>query len=237
MRALCVLHDHVSAGGHLVARLGERGWQVDELLVVPAERYTDPDVSVEFPAPTDYDLLVMLGAPWSACDDELIGRWLVPELAWLRAAAEADVPMLAVCFGAHALTRALGGRVVRSDAPEIGYVTVDSDDPDLVAPGPWFQWHYDRFEPPPGAVPIARNGAATQAYRIGRALAVQFHPEVTPDVVVGWLDNGGEQFVRECDTDPDELLVSVEEHAAEAPARAAALVDAFLAKVVEPVSV
>ena len=51
MRALCVLHDHVSAGGHLVARLGERGWQVDELLVVPAERYTDPDVSVEFPAP------------------------------------------------------------------------------------------------------------------------------------------------------------------------------------------
>ncbi len=239
MRALCVLHDHVSSGGHVAARLRERGWQVEDLLVVPADRFADPDVSVEFPEPTAYDLIVLLGATWSVYDDELIGRWLIPELSWLRAAVEADVPVLAICFGAHALARALGGRVARSEVPELGFVEIATDEPELVGAGPWFEWHFehfDRFEPPPGATAVARNGAAVQAYRIARCLAVQFHPEVTPELLMDWLDNGGERLVLECDLVPEELVMAVEEQADAVSARAAALVDAFLAKVVESVS-
>ena len=53
-----------------------------------------------------------------------------------------------------------------------------SEQPDLVGGGPWFQWHYDRWQVPPGATEIARNPVASQAFVINRSLAVQFHPEL-----------------------------------------------------------
>ncbi|MFJ3948825.1 hypothetical protein SLV14_005412 [Streptomyces sp. Je 1-4] len=46
-------------------RPAERGHELAELLVVPAGRYTNPDVDVVFPAAEDYGLILTLGAPWS----------------------------------------------------------------------------------------------------------------------------------------------------------------------------
>ena len=43
--------------------------------------------------------------------------------------------------------------------PEIGWHQVGTDAPDLVPGGPWFQWHFDRFDVPPGGVELARNAA------------------------------------------------------------------------------
>ena len=40
----------------------------------------------DFPDVSAHDLPVPMGAPCGAGDDEEIGRWLVPEIAWLRAA-------------------------------------------------------------------------------------------------------------------------------------------------------
>jgi GMP synthase-like glutamine amidotransferase len=221
----------VSSGGFVTSRLRERGWEVDERTVVPPDRFGSPGVTFDFPGPGGYDLLIPAGAPWSAYDDALIGAWLRPELDWLRSAHRAGVPILAICFGAQALARALGGEVTRNHRPEIGYVAIDTDDPALVAPGPWFQWHYDRFTPPPGAREIARNAAAPQAYTIGRSLAVQFHPEVTPEVAAAWLANGGAEKARSHGIDPEALLRDATGRRDEAAARAAALVDAFLARV------
>ena len=179
MRALCVLHDSMSATGLVGDALHEQGWQVDEFLVVPPDRHESPNVEASFPDSADYDLLVPLGAPWSAYDDAGIGRWLAPEVRWLSGAVAAGGAVLGICFGGQVLARALGGSVTRSADPEIGWVRVDPGVPELIPAGPWFQWHFDTFTPPPGAVELARNAAAVQAYRIGRSLGVQFHPEVT----------------------------------------------------------
>jgi GMP synthase-like glutamine amidotransferase len=233
-RALIVLHDHASSSGYVGERLRERGFELDELLVVPEERFHDPGVDVDLPDPTAYDLLVPTGAPWSVYDHERIGSWVTAEITWLAAAVAADVPVLGICFGAQALATALGGATVRADRPEVGWADVESDLPDLVPAGPWMQWHYDRFVVPPGAVEVARNDVCPQAFRVGRALGVQFHPEVTADGVGVWLDHGGAGKARELGIEPDDLRRESASRAADARRRAHRLVDGFLAQLGEP---
>ncbi|MEU5260598.1 type 1 glutamine amidotransferase [Amycolatopsis sp. NPDC021455] len=232
MRALCVLHDALSDPGYVGAALRGLGWAVDELVVVPEDRHHTPDVEPSFPDSSAYDLLVPLGAPWSAgVDDARIGRWLAPELDWLARAVDDGGAVLGICFGAQALARALGGTVTRSPSPEIGWVDIESDDPDLVPPGPWLQWHFDRFTVPPGAAEIARNAAASQAYRIGRSLGVQFHPEVTPAGLRRWVGNGGAAQARGLGLRPADLVADADRFAADARRRAKALVSAYLKEI------
>jgi hypothetical protein len=77
---------------------------------------------------------------------------------------------------------------------------------------------------PPGAVEVARNEFASQAFRAGRSLAVQFHPEVTVPVAETWLAYGAEKGVKQ-----EGLLDRTREIAPAAERRAHDLVDAFLA--------
>jgi GMP synthase-like glutamine amidotransferase len=233
-RALVVLHDHASSSGHVGERLRQRGFELDELLVVPEERFHDPGVEVDLPDPAAYDLLVPTGAPWSVYDHERIGSWVTAEIAWLAAAVAADVPVLGICFGAQALATALGGETVRAERAEVGWVDIESDRPDVVPGGPWMQWHYDRFVVPPGAAELARNEVGPQAFRAGRTLGVQFHPEVTADGVGVWLDHGGADKARELGIEPDDLRRESASHASDSRRRAHRLVDGFLAQVAGP---
>ena len=232
MRVLFLQHDHVSPPGPVAERFAQRGYEVVKSVIVPRDRFDSPNVSFDFPEVDEYDVVVPMGAPWSAWDDDRIGTWLTPELDWLRNVQASDVPILGICFGAQALARALGGTVAPGPRAEIGFTWITSDDESLVPGGPWFQWHYDRFTVPPGAVEIARNPRASQAYVIGRSLAVQFHPEVTTACLRGWLDEGGLQEAQEDGVDPVELLAGTVREEPMAMARAHALVDAFLDRIV-----
>ena len=121
-----------------------------------------------------------LGARWPVYDDALRRSWVSAEMQLMRDAADAGVALLGVCFGGQLLAQAFGGSVARSSAPEIGWYDVTSDNPDLIPGGPWFQWHFDRWTLPPGATEIARTADASQAFVLGRALALQFHPGGRP---------------------------------------------------------
>jgi GMP synthase-like glutamine amidotransferase len=230
-RALCILHDAYSTTGLIGQALRARGWEVDEVLVVPAERFDSPGVEVSLPDHRDYDLLVPMGAPWSAYDDALIGTWLGPELAWLADAISAGGSVLGICFGGQALARALGGSVALGPRPEIGWTRIEPEESSWLEPGPWFQWHYDALTPPPGATVLARTEAAIQAYRIGRSLGVQFHPEVTSADIRMWLDNGGDAQARAVGVDPRRMLAQAASESAEAQLRAASLLARFLDEV------
>lgn len=233
MRVLFIQHDHTSPVGPVGARFADHGFEVDELLVVPADRFGDPGVEVRFPDPTRYDVVVPMGSPWSVYDDALIGSWVRPELEFLRSAHQAGVPVLGICFGGQALAAALGGRVVPAERSEVGWYAVDTLAPDLVEPGPWFQWHHDRWAPPPGARTIATSPVSEQAFVIGRSLAVQFHPELTPSMLEGWLGNGGARYLEAKGRDADALLAETESMAEAAERRAHRLVDRFLELVAE----
>ncbi|NUQ99997.1 MAG: C26 family cysteine hydrolase domain-containing family [Streptomyces sp.] len=231
MRALVIQHDHVTDPGPVGARLVQRGYDLRVVTVVPEHRHYAPDVAFDFPAADGWDLIVSLGAPWSVYDETAVGSWIGGELALLRKAHHLGVPVLGVCFGAQALTTALGGSVEASPRPEIGWVRVDTDDPELIGQGPWFQWHYDRCLPPPGAEEVARNLVCTQAFRLGRSLGVQFHPEITPTTVRRYLELGGAEQCLHHGVDPGELLTRTRDLAATARANARHLVDGFLDRV------
>ncbi len=228
MRALVIEQDHVSPPGPVRDQLERRLYDVEELVVVPAESFEEPGVTPDFPAITQFDLVVAMGAPWSVYDTELIGSWSEPEQQLLREADEAGVPVLGICFGGQLLAAAHGGTVEPSAHPELGWVTVQTDRPDVVPPGPWFQWHFDRWQLPPGATEIARNSATSQAFVLRRNLAVQFHPELTPGMLHGWLDNGGRSQVESLGVDVNDLVAETARQAEAAEARTCALVDAFV---------
>ena len=167
----------------------ESGFDVSTFAVVADD---GPLRAVELPEPTGYDVIVPLGARWAAYDERL--PWADAEMAMLRTALATGAGVLGVCFGGQLLARALGGGVTRSPLPEIGWREVHSNHPALVPHGPWFQWHFDRMSLPPGAVELARNACAVQAFVHGRALGLQFHPEVDEDLVEQWIvddDDGG----------------------------------------------
>ena len=96
------------------------------------------------------------------------------------------------------MAQALGGTVSRSPQPELGWYEISSTQPDFIPAGPWFEWHSDRWTLPPGAVELARNQAASQAFVLGRALALQFHPELDDGLLELCIadDHDGEQLAR-----------------------------------------
>jgi GMP synthase-like glutamine amidotransferase len=227
VRALLIQHDHVSPAGPVTDRLAARGYDVEELTVVPAERHRTPDVRLEYPDPLDWDLIVPMGAPWSV-NDPGVASWVVPELAMLAKAHAAGVPLLGVCFGGQVLAAALGGGVERAPRPEMGWVDVRTDDPSLVGPGPWFQFHYDRWILPPGAVEVARSEVCSQAFVLGRTMGLQFHPEITVAEFGLWLAHGGDAEMRAAGADPIAIMADLRRTEAASIARTNTLLDAYL---------
>ena len=132
------------------------------------------------PALGDAPFVASLGSEESANDASL--AWIATELALLREAVASDVPVLGLCFGGQALCLALGGEVSTAAPPQIGWFEISGE----IAPGPWFHWHYEQLSVPPGARELARSAAGPAAFRTGPHLGVQFHPEVTADVVADW---------------------------------------------------
>ena len=231
MRVLLIQHDHICTPGYVGERLTDRGYDLVLHQVVREDRFLSPDVEIEFPDPTDFDAIVPMGAPWSVYDHQAIGTWVPAELKMLRAAHDHQVPVLGICFGGQMLAAAHGGSVSRSAAPEIGWVEVDSDDESLVLSGLWFQWHYDQWQLPNAAQEVARNPSSSQAFVLGRNLAVQFHPEMTSEILASWVATGGADEITRFGIKLDDLVRQTADQDAANRERAHRLVDQFLDRV------
>jgi GMP synthase-like glutamine amidotransferase len=230
-KVLFIYNEHLATEGLLGEAFTECGYDVETFEVVPAERVHEPAGEVTFPEPTRYDVIVPLGARWPVYDEELRRTWVGAEMQMLRDSAAADVPMLGVCFGGQLLAQTFGGTVARSTQPEIGWYDVASDDPGLVPGGPWFQWHFDAWTLPPGATEVARTAGASQAFVLGRALALQFHPELDRDLLEGWLDDDRDGEVAGFGLSYDELRTATTDLTDSAARRIRSLVQGFLTRV------
>ena len=223
---LFLYNDPAAPEGLLGEVFTESGCEISSFSVVPPNRPDDPVLDVVFPDPLDYDVLVPLGARWAVYDERV--PWIDAESAMVRRALEVGVGVLGVCFGGQLLAHALGGTVDRSPAPEIGWCEVDSANPDLVPPGPWFQWHFDRLTTPPGAIEVARNSSSTQAFVQGTALGLQFHPEVDAALVQQWIDEDNGADMGRLGLDAADLRARTADLADDAAQRLRLLVAGFL---------
>lgn len=219
MRALVIQHDEDGPAGHVSDWLRDRGAEQDLYRIGADDREREPG---------EYDLIVSLGSEHSAYDDAI--PWLGLERRLLAEAAAADVPVLGICFGCQLLASALGGEAMRAAGAEIGWVRIDTREPALVGTGPWMQWHHDTFTLPAGAVLLAESPAGPQAFTLGRSLGVQFHPEVTREIVASWVDAGRDQLAR-AGLDPARVMADTRELSAENRGRAWQLLDAFMDRV------
>lgn len=237
-KVLFIHNEHMCTEAMLGDAFSERGFDIETFEVVPAERVETPAVDVTFPDPTAYDVIVPLGARWPVYERSLVDTWVTAEMDMMRAAADAGVGILGVCFGGQLLAQTFGGSVARAESAEVGWFELDTDDGGLIAPGPWFQWHFDRWTVPPGAREIARTSRSSQAFVLGRSLALQFHPEVDVDLLEGWLADDREGISGKLGYDHDDLRLRTKELADDAAVRVRELVRAFLDKVVrtEPAS-
>jgi GMP synthase-like glutamine amidotransferase len=229
VRALVISHDPTEQPAVVGARLARHGYDLEVFVVCDA--VDDPVSHRPFPALDGVDVVVAMGAPWSVYDEVAIGSWIGRELAFVREVHERGVPYLGVCFGAQVLSAALGGTVEPAPRPELGWCHVETTVPEVIAGGPWFQWHGDRFSLPAGAAELARNDVGVQAFRMGRSVGVQFHPEVDVALLTGWLDDGEplDPLFAQLGVDPHELLVHAKALSATTADRAHRLVDWFLA--------
>ena len=229
MRVLFVHHDPSSTTGVVGAAFARRGYRAVEHQVCRTPQ--SPVGSPEFPDPTEFDAVVVLGSRWGVMDPEC-AHWVGPEQAMLRRADAAGVPVLGCCFGGQVLAAALGGSVAPTPHPETGWLEVGPHavappDDGLVAPGPWLQWHGDAFTVPPGGTELARTVAGPQAFVLRRNLGLQFHPEADRAVLEAWLVDDADELL-EVGIDPEDLLRGADEHGPSAARRAHALVDRFL---------
>jgi GMP synthase-like glutamine amidotransferase len=210
MRVLVIRHHGVDSAGFIGDAFEARGAVLAVHLL--------PDDG-PLPALDGVDHIVLLGAESSVNDPD---PWIAAELAWLRAADQAGAPVLGICFAA------LGGGVEAMDRKEIGWTLVESADHELIPPGPWLEFHGDRCLPPATASVLARNDAGVQAFRLGRHLAFQFHPEVDGPQLKRWLDAGGDKDAERLGLDPDQFLADTIREEPAARERADRLVAAAL---------
>ena len=173
-----------------------------------------------------FDAIVALGSEWSVYWDH-VQVAVEREANFLRDAVAADVPVLGLCFGGQILSHALGGSVERAPEPEIGWYAIESDVPDLIPHGPYVQWHSDRFVLPPGARELARSSVGPQAYTVGSAVGLQFHPEASPEVVRRWVTGGIDELTANGGTAAG-FVAESDDRRAEARERAALIVQTFL---------
>jgi GMP synthase-like glutamine amidotransferase len=179
------------------------------------------------PPSSGSDVVLVLGSDWHVYDPA-VGVAVDREATYLRSAVADGTPVLGICYGAQILAHALGGVVEReAGGGEVGWYDVDSDDAALPE-GPYIQWHSDVFTVPPDAVEIARSRVGPQAFSLGSGFGVQFHPEVTPEVLRRWASSGRATLERR-GIEPGALVAEAVRRAPASRGHADALVEAFLA--------
>jgi GMP synthase (glutamine-hydrolysing) len=185
-RAIAIRHVAFEDLGSIAELLKQRGWAI-------AYR----DAAVDDLAGADLaaaDLLIVLGGPIGAYDDELY-PFLRDELRVIEQRLNAGRPVLGICLGGQLMARALGARVYPGTGKELGWSPLTLTDVGASSclaafadRTPVLHWHGDTFDLPAGAAHLA----STERYRHQafawqqHGLALQFHIEVSAAGLERW---------------------------------------------------
>lgn len=143
----------------------------------------------------DVSALIVLGGAMGANDDAW-HPFLCGLKEFIRQAVTTGIPYLGVCLGGQLLAATFDAPVESNRWEELGNLPVEvqpagQNDPlfeGLSRRFVTFQWHHDSFDIPAGGELLASSPVCPhQAFRIGPcAWGVQFHPEVTEQIIRDW---------------------------------------------------
>jgi len=160
----------------------------------------DADVTVAqvylgtaLPSFRDFDAIIPGGGPMGVYEiDKPEYDFIKREADYLKAAIDAGIPILAICFGHQLVAHILGGEVIRDENKrEIGWFDI-SQNPDgqrskIFSEVPQsfklFQFHYDRIARLPDNVKVLATSdncdVQALAYESLPIHSAQFHPEIS----------------------------------------------------------
>ena len=183
-KVLLIVHQASSDTGRIGRQLGDAGYQLD--ICCPRRGDSLPKTMDEHAA------AVVFGGPSSVHDAEN-DPGIRKELDWVPTALNSGKPLLGICLGAQILARAMGARVAfhPEGLSEIGYHLIKPTrawQPQFERPMYFYEWHKEGFELPAGATLLAEGDMyPNQAFRYGKNVyAIQFHPEVTREILMRW---------------------------------------------------
>lgn len=192
------MHVAVEGPGRLRGLLEARGFALREYhlfagVAVPRQVAAD-------------DLVVVMGGPMGVADrDNPRYLFLIAEIDLLRWCLANTVAVLGLCLGSQLLAHAAGAAVYANQRPvfgggteavrEVGWAPVQFHHGpgrlELAGLHRWewlLHWHGDTFDLPAGAVLLASTPMTPhQAFRLPRAIGLQFHPEVDAAIIETWL--------------------------------------------------
>ncbi|MCU7844649.1 MAG: type 1 glutamine amidotransferase [Candidatus Thiodiazotropha sp. (ex Monitilora ramsayi)] len=150
----------------------------------------------------DVSALVFMGAGVSVNDDL---PWVEGELQLILKAFDDDIPVMGICFGAQLMSKALGGVISRGEGMEIGWHPLQQvgEDPDGWLDGlphqfEAFHWHADTFTLPRESRHILSSECFPhQGFVMGDHIGLQFHLEMTREMIEHWIDRYGSDLLLE----------------------------------------
>jgi GMP synthase-like glutamine amidotransferase len=198
MKVLIIMHNPSEGPGTIEDYLVRKGIDV----------YTVRLYALDLLPPVfdDYDAVVTMGGPMNVYEDEKY-PFLRDEAKFLKQTIDRGLPVLGICLGAQMIARACGAAVFKAAQKEVGWSEVsltDTGKEDMLFRGlaetlPVFQWHEDTFDLPVGGHLLATSAACPhQAFRYSHAYGLQFHVEVTPQIISDWfgLSPEGTKMIR-----------------------------------------
>lgn len=155
------------------------------------------------PGEYDFDALIVMGGPMGVHDEEKFS-WLIHEKEFIKKVIQLGGKILGICLGSQLLSHCLGARVFKNTQAEIGWFQIkkrffmhswfpifDDQERECV-----FHWHGDTYDLPEGSIPLFESdGCKNQAYSFEeRILALQFHPEVTEELIQAFIEHGKDEI-------------------------------------------
>ena len=187
-------HTHVGQPGAVVTILNELG--VPWVVVPVMDGAPIPD------DPSHFSGIILMGGSMGVNDGL---DWIHDEIQLVEKARAQGIPVAGHCLGSQVMAAAFGGKVDRGPAMEIGWQKVKYQP--VPETQEWFgegadeifQWHGDAFDLPEGAVRLAASSLyPNQAFVLdNRHLGMQFHLEMTPELVQVYMQANGKVLDRE----------------------------------------
>lgn len=191
-QAVVICHERHEGLAGFRAPIEARGYAIAELFADdPA--FMDADL-------LEPDLVVVLGGSMGVYEAERY-PWMGLEIIRLCERIAANRPTIGVCLGAQLMAAALGSKVYKGPAVEVGFAPVTLTAEGRTSPlaelgdTPLLHWHGDSFDLPDGAERLASTALyANQAFALGpHILALQFHPEMGEDPgFADWIARGSD---------------------------------------------
>ena len=213
MKVLMLCHNTSIDGGSIHEILNAR----DDVTVDYRFAYHDPLKDI---APDEHDVTIFMGGSMGVYNRDIF-PYLEREIDHIKTRLDRGLPYLGICLGSQLMSAALGGEVsVGTQGKEVGWCKVKLTEEAQNTPLKYLdesvvdvlQWHGDTFTVPENCKLLASsNMYPSQVITYGdKALGLQFHPEVTKDILEMWMV-GGFNSLKDAGIDPNEFRASLQE--------------------------